>query len=117
MKAIKTTNSAELEVALAAANAQIRNLTAADIQAVIKRAEDRLLTMGIAKSNHKGASFAYENGYKMPCSYNGRPESTQFDFEKRSADWYVTAIRRGDCDHKRGIFFKNESEFRKLYKF
>ena len=32
--------------------------------------------MGLAKSNMKGAKFSYDNGYKMPNAYKGRPEST-----------------------------------------
>lgn len=119
MKPIKIENKSTINELIESAESKcsVRLISYEDIKSIIMGVEERLLSMGVAKTNQKGAKFLYENGYKMPASYNGRPESTQFAFERKSTGWVITNIYRGYCDHRRNVTFKNEGEFTKFYKF
>lgn len=94
-----------------------RNVDIDDIRNVINEIEGRFNELKVATSNIKSSVFIYENGYKMPASYNGQPESTQFRLERGAKDWFITGIYRNDCNHDRQITFVNEKEFKELFKF
>ena len=119
MKININNKNGDLQTALdnAQGGCSARLLSVEQMQSIVKDAEKRLLEMGIAISEQKGARFKYENGYKMPASYKFSPESTQFVFEKGTKCWFVTNISRWYCDHNRQTTFCNEEEFRQFYKF
>ena len=116
---IKSTNTEKLnqELTKIQTRCSVRILTAEDIQETIVHIEKRLLHLGIAKKYWKGAAFKYENGYKMPASYKGRPEATKFALIRGASAWFITGLARGDCNHDRQITFVNETEYKQHYNF
>ena len=116
---INLKNNEKIDVALQAAQklSRVRTLSYDDIFTEINSAEKRLIDLGMSLSNMTGAKFRYDNGYKMPNAYNGRPESTKFTFERGSSAWFITDIYRADCNHNRQSVFVNEQDYNKFYKF
>jgi len=101
----------------AQSRAWARVIDAGEIVQASKEIEKRFKILGVSLANAQNAEFLYENGHKMPSSYNGRPESTQFRLRRGAKDWFVTEIYRGGCNHKRECVFVNEEKYKQFYKF
>jgi len=91
------TNTDKLDEAINAVErrARTRRITSEDVVEGCRMAETR---MGIPRKYMDGVTISADmNAQKFPGSYNGIPESTQFDAINRKGKWYVTKVYRSRC--------------------
>lgn len=87
-----------------------RNIDLNDINSEIadleKFLEDRML-----KKNWVGLSYKINaHAQVFPGAYNGRPEATIFEIERKASGWFITDIRRDTCIEQRRVMTSNLSE-------
>ena len=101
MKAIKITeaNAEAIESALLAVNGKAREhayTTLTEIEALARRAEKQLESLGIAKTRRAGARRSDTSGAAMPNAYNKKcriRKATLVRLERRATGWFLVDAR------------------------
>lgn len=97
IKAIKITaeNAGAIEAALAKVNgrASAHTFTAFDqIEALARRAEEKLEEIGIVKSARNGATYESASAGSVAKCYRGTRVVTLVELQRKSAGWYLIAV-------------------------
>ena len=96
---INVNNIAKLNAAIDAAEgrAKVRCITADDIHSMINEIEASLSNR-MYKKDWAGLEFSADpHAQSFPSAYKGTPESTQFTMLRTASGWFVTNIRRREC--------------------
>lgn len=91
-------NNAKITAALVAVNGKATSHTYASYLSAryeARNAEERLIALGIAKSDRRGARLRAESGEKLPTAYKREAITTVITIERGSSHWYLTAVQRG----------------------
>lgn len=101
MKSIKIveSNRDKIEASLHAVNGRARQHAYTDYSEVAeltKRAEARMLKLGIAKSHHKDAKFRAVSGQRVPNAYKYARQATFVALERRSSAWWLVEVAATD---------------------
>ena len=96
---INANNIDKINAAIAAAEgrAKARCITADDIHRMINEIEASLIKR-MYKKDWAGLEFSIDpHAQSFPGAYKGTPESTQFTMLRTASGWFVTNIRRREC--------------------
>ena len=105
MKSIKISkeNSAKIEAAIEAvqARAKIRRISIEHIFTRIEYIENYLEDLLFKKDWGDLVFSVDENAQSFPNSYDGAPESTQYEIKRRATGWFLEGVVRTYCREKR----------------
>ena len=92
-------NIDKINAAIAAAEgkASVRRLTADLVHTYVQHIE-KMLSTRLLKKDWAGLEFSVDpHAQSFPGAYKGTPESTQFTLMRTASGWFVTNIRRREC--------------------
>jgi hypothetical protein len=88
----------EVNDALAAVNARVRNATHDDVVKMVIRIEKALTRKGLLKKYWTGLCFQCNPHARVfPNAYKGIPAATYFTVERCPSGWFLVGVERKEC--------------------
>ena len=76
-------------------NARTHTFGVQDILGEARMAEDRLIELGFANADRRGARLEAESGDKLPNAYKYQATTNCITLVRGSTHWYLTSLSRG----------------------
>jgi hypothetical protein len=95
---ININDKEKVDIALAEANARVRNATHYTVETMVDRIERGLERKGLLKKHWTGLRFRCNpNAEKFPNAYKGVPMATYFTVERYPSGWFLVGVERREC--------------------
>lgn len=95
---ININDKEKVDIALAEANARVRNATHYTVTTMVDRIERGLERKGLLKKHWTGLRFRCNpNAEKFPNAYKGVPMATYFTVERYPSGWFLVGVERREC--------------------